>query len=215
MGLLSELRLAVGMAAVVCLAALIYLVMRTRSLGRKQLFARPAGSAARGVWYIFTTGMSPAHKESAGRHMPTFLTGIIYHLGLFGALAFLIMSVVSAELVAATVTVGRFVFLAGLLAGLALLIKRLAVGYMRKISVADDFISNLLVDLFLAGALVITFRPDWLAFWYGTAALLFLYIPLGKIRHCVFFFYARGEIGALFGRRGVFGGTLQEGGAHE
>jgi hypothetical protein len=33
---------------------------------------------------------------------------------------------------------------------------------------------------------------------------LFLYVPLGKIRHCFFFFAARCHMGAHFGRRGTF-----------
>jgi hypothetical protein len=36
-----------------------------------------------------------------------------------------------------------------------------------------------------------------------TATALFLYLPFGKIRHCVFFFSTRYHFGAFFGRRGV------------
>jgi len=33
--------------------------------------------------------------------------------------------------------------------------------------------------------------------------VMFLYIPVGKIRHCFFFFYSRILFGLFYGRRGV------------
>ena len=38
----------------------------------------------------------------------------------------------------------------------------------------------------------------------GVAMLLLAYAPLGKIRHCLFFFIARGHLGRHYGRRGTF-----------
>ena len=38
----------------------------------------------------------------------------------------------------------------------------------------------------------------------GYAALIFLYLPLGKLRHAVFFFVARGDYGWRLGHRGVY-----------
>jgi hypothetical protein len=215
MGLLSVLRMAVGISALLSALALVYLVIRTRSLGRRPLYARPAGSASRGVWYAFTTGMLPSHKESAGRHLPTFITGIVYHLGILGGFALLLLLTVIENPSGAIMLTARLLLLAGLLAGLGLLVKRMVIGYMRKISVADDFVANLLVNLFLAGGMAVTFSAAMLGWWYGATVLLLLYLPLGKIRHCVFFFYARGEMGALFGRRGVFGAPAGRGLTHE
>jgi hypothetical protein len=215
MGLLPVLRVAVGISALLSVIALLYLVLKSRALGQRPLYAVPAGSATRGIWYAFTTGMLPSHKESAGRHLPTFLTGIIYHLGILGGFALLVMGVLVDQPSGAVMLSARLLLLAGLLAGLGLLGKRLVVRYMRKISVADDLLSNLLVNLFLAGGIAVTFRESALAVWYGATIVLLLYIPLGKIRHCVFFFYARGKIGAFFGRRGVFGVPAGQGLTHE
>jgi hypothetical protein len=36
------------------------------------------------------------------------------------------------------------------------------------------------------------------------AVLLLVYAPLGKIRHCLFFFSTRSQLGAFFGRRGTY-----------
>ena len=40
--------------------------------------------------------------------------------------------------------------------------------------------------------------------WLAEAVLLLVYAPLGKIRHCLFFFTTRYQLGAFFGRRGTF-----------
>lgn len=215
MGLLPVLRVAVGIAALLSVSALLYLVLRTRALSQRPLYAAPAGSATRGIWYAFTTGMLPSHKESAGRHLPTLVTGTVYHLGILGGFDLLVIRTLTDQPSGAVMLSARLLMLAGLLAGLGLLAKRVVVHYMRRISVADDFVSNLLVNLFLAAGIAVTFRESALALWYGATIVLLLYIPIGKIRHCVFFFYARGEIGALFGRRGVFGGPVRQGVSHE
>ena len=92
---------------------------------------------------------------------------------------------------------------AGLLCGLGLLIKRIALSYMRFISCPDDYLSNLLVNLLLSAALLTTYSPVMQPVFFWSAIALSLYIPLGKIRHCMFFFYTRILFGAFFGRRGV------------
>jgi len=74
---------------------------------------------------------------------------------------------------------------------------------LRGISCPDDFAANVLVDLLLAAAIASLWIPGADAVLLATAALLFLYIPLGKIRHCFFFFYSRILFGIFFGRRGV------------
>jgi hypothetical protein len=38
---------------------------------------------------------------------------------------------------------------------------------------------------------------------YIISAITFVYVPLGKIRHCLYFFFSRIFFGKFFGRRGV------------
>ncbi|NOR14835.1 MAG: hypothetical protein GQ544_03940, partial [Candidatus Aminicenantes bacterium] len=76
--------------------------------------------------------------------------------------------------------------------------------YMRHISCPDDFVANILVDGFVLLALLDTLLVGIQAYFWGVAIILFLYIPMGKIRHCFFFFYSRILFGAFFGKRGVF-----------
>jgi hypothetical protein len=39
---------------------------------------------------------------------------------------------------------------------------------------------------------------------YILAAITFAYVPLGKIRHCLYFFFSRTFFGKFFGRRAVY-----------
>ena len=49
-----------------------------------------------------------------------------------------------------------------------------------------------------------SFRPIVLPSYYLTYSLLMLYIPIGKLRHTVYFFAARYHLGYFFGWRGVW-----------
>jgi hypothetical protein len=46
--------------------------------------------------------------------------------------------------------------------------------------------------------------PILQSFYYLTYSLLMLYIPIGKLRHTVYFFAARYHLGYFFGWRGVW-----------
>ena len=90
------------------------------------------------------------------------------------------------------------------LAGLGLLGKRVASKVLRGLSSPDDYVANLLTSVFASLAAVAAFVPDARAAWLVAGAALLLYVPVGKIRHCLLFFPARYEMGRFFGRRGTF-----------
>ena len=94
--------------------------------------------------------------------------------------------------------------LAGAAAGLGLLVRRGVQPHLRGLSSADDVLSNLLVTGFagLAGATLVLPGASRFLPWAGAALLV--YLPLGKLRHSVFFFLSRYHLGAFFGRRGTF-----------
>ena len=92
---------------------------------------------------------------------------------------------------------------AGLVSTLGLFAKRGTKSYMKAISSADDFLANLLVQLYLLGGCLTAFLPSANAFWRLGAILLLLYVPLGKIYHMLLFFVSRALFGLQFGRRGV------------
>jgi len=71
------------------------------------------------------------------------------------------------------------------------------------LSSADDYLSNILVDLLLLSAPAATFVKSASVLFMIVAICTFVYIPFGKLRHCAFFFYSRILFGTFFGRRGV------------
>jgi signal transduction histidine kinase len=184
-------------------AALIILVIRTSVYGHKSDYAEAQGNIGKGVIYAFGQGMMPWAKESAAKHLPTFIAGIFYHAGIFAAGLFLITLLFEFSLSPALTQILRIGLTIGLACGLGLLTKRVSLPYMRFISCPDDYLSNLLVNIFIAAALAVTFVAGWQTILFWAAIALSLYIPLGKIRHCLFFFYTRILFGAFFGRRGV------------
>ena len=91
------------------------------------------------------------------------------------------------------------------LCGIGILLKRMIKKGLRELSNPDDYISNVLVTVFqlLMGLTLVSgkvFTP-WL---FIAAALLLFYIPLGKLKHLLYFFAARWQLGLFYGRRGVW-----------
>ncbi|MBN1274173.1 MAG: hypothetical protein JXB26_18065 [Candidatus Aminicenantes bacterium] len=178
-------------------------VVKTFFFGHKKKFAEAGGSNKRGIIYALGRGMMPWEKESAKKHLPTYTAGIFYHLGIFFGIFYVLCLALSVNLPPVLIFPGRVLLAVGALSGFVLLIKRMAVFYMRKISCPDDFASNIFVDLFILTALINTFWTDIRIFFYILAIFLFFYMPVGKIRHCFFFFYIRILFGFFYGRRGV------------
>ncbi len=199
----SVLFFAVAIAAAASAAALTYQIISAYSRGGKRLYAKPQGSASGGIMYAFGQGMLPWEKESAAKHLSTYFAGVFYHLAIFAALALLTAVELSAKVPQSVTFVLRIILLLGLVCGVGLLVKRAAIRYMRAISCPDDIIANLLVDILVGAALAATFSSSYVPVFQIVSIVLLLYIPLGKIRHCVFFFFTRILFGIHFGRRGV------------
>jgi len=153
--------------------------------------------------YAFGRGMLPWEKESAARHLPTYVAGLVYHAGIFAAIALALAQAAGIHLPNAAVSVIRISMAAGLCVGAGLLLKRLTKSQLRHISCPDDYAANILVDGFILAGLLSSWLPAALPVFHVAAIVTFLYMPLGKIRHCFFFFYSRFLFGSYFGRRGV------------
>lgn len=200
---LDPLRLAVLSAAAWCLAALVFQTVRAYRFGSHEIHSAAAGASLKGIAYAFGPGMMPWGKESAARHLPTYLTGIGYHAAVFVALGYLVTVMIRFTLPIGWRIPLTVLFTAGAVGGIGLLVKRAVKPVLRSISCPDDFAANVLVDLLLVSAVASLWIPEADAILLATATLLFLYIPMGKIRHCFFFFYSRILFGIFFGRRGV------------
>jgi nitrate reductase gamma subunit len=147
--------------------------------------------------------MMPWEKESAAKHLPTYVAGMSYHAGIFSAILCALSLAASVRLGPALVLSLQVLMAAGFLAGTGLLIKRTMRPEIRHISCPDDYAANLITDiLILCGLLAVRLEALETVFLLA-AAVTFLYMPVGKIRHCFFFFYSRFLFGSYFGRRGV------------
>jgi len=197
------LKIGVILSFVFAVISLSVLVFKTFAFGKRTFYAEARSEGKKGVVYAFGRGMLPWEKESAAKHLPTYFAGILYHTGIFAALIYLFWCVFSLNLPAPLVSIFRIIFVIGFLSGIALLLKRIALPVMRKISCPDDFAANVLVNLFVVFALVQTFSERFTHPFCLMAILMFLYLPVGKIRHCFFFFYTRILFGYFYGRRGV------------
>jgi nitrate reductase gamma subunit len=199
----TVLKLGVAASVLFCIVVLAVILMRTLAFGRRPTYAHPRGSSFAGIVYAFGLGMLPWEKESAAKHIWTYAGGILYHLGILMAMLFLAAVLLGISLSATFLQAVRILLVIGLVSGVALLIKRMLKPQMRSLSSGDDYLANSLVDLLLLLALAATFAGTALIPFLAVAIITFIYIPFGKVRHCVFFFYSRILFGDFFGRRGV------------
>ncbi len=162
------------------------------------------GSPAHGITYAFTAGMLPWAKESTRLHLIAYLRGIGFHVGIFAALGALLISPFWSLLPGILTTLLLWVLAAGAFLGAAGGVMRLAEHNLRGLSVPDDHFAVWLVTLFMALAALALWNPAFLVPFYLVSALTLVYVPLGKIRHCLYFFFSRFFFGKFFGRRGVF-----------
>jgi hypothetical protein len=172
-------------------------------LSRPSAAARPKGSLAKGVAYAFTLGMLPWAKESTRIHMLAYLRGVAFHLGIFLGLAVYALSPWAGswpELVRS----GLAALLgAGALLGLAGLALRFIEPGLRAITTPDDLFAVAIVSIFLgAGGLWLGGLLPAGAF-YLTGALMLVYAPFGKIRHCIYYAFSRGYFGEFMGARAL------------
>jgi hypothetical protein len=187
--------------------------------GRLRAFnrlARPAdrspakGSPNRGVAYAFTLGMAPWSKESTRIHFVAYLRGIAFHLGIFLGLGLLIFSPWMALLPSLARNVLAVCAGLGGLFGLIGFLARFVEPNLRALSVPDDYFAVLMVSLFLALTAIWLAVPAFAPAYYLGSALMLVYAPFSKIRHCIYYAYSRLFFGKFFGRRAVLPHQQQE-----
>ncbi len=206
----TVLKLGVATSVLFCIVVLAVILMRTFAFGRRPTYAHPRGSSLEGVVYAFGRGMLPWEKESAAKHIWTYAGGILYHIGILMAMLFLATVLLDISISATFFLAVRILLVIGIVCGVALLIKRMLKPQMRSLSSGDDYLANSLVDLLLLLALIAAFTETMLVPFLAIAIVIFIYIPFGKLRHCVFFFYSRILFGTFFGKRGVLPHTSKK-----
>ena len=204
-----------------CITMCVIHFIRLVKLGAPKDLSEPSGSVTAGVIYSNTGAMLPKQKESAYKHLPTYTAGIIFHIGTFVAFFCFILSYfeVVLEFLFQNIWVTALVALCtglGACCGIGLIIKRITSKKLRPISNMDDYISVSLTTLFqLTIALLFTafvFRDFFSSVpievmhtaCFVSSALLFIYLPFGKLKHVVYYFSARYHLGFFYGRRGAW-----------
>lgn len=209
---MEYLRIGTGLALSWCIGGLALSWRNARRFGPKVYRAKLAGSAGRGVFYALGAGMLPGAKESVRTHVGSWCAGVGYHLGILASTAVLLTALLNLPVHRPAGLALGAAALMGAVCGVGLLLKRASNAHLRSFSVPDDFLSNGLATAFsgISGLTALGFLPVDVTL--AGAIALFVYLPLGKIRHCVFFFPTRVHFGTFFGRRGVL--PPSGGGAH-
>jgi len=161
------------------------------------------GSDKLGVLYAFTLGMLPWKKESARLHWLVYLRGIFFHAGIFAGILALILrifNVTSPDIVSMLISILLWI---GVISGLAAIVSRAADPKLRAISNPDDYVAPALITLFMLTGALSTAGLLSAIYFYIPTSVLCLYLPWSKVRHCVYFFFSRGKIGAMMGHRGL------------
>ncbi|HEX8992584.1 MAG TPA: hypothetical protein VF784_12975 [Anaerolineales bacterium] len=162
------------------------------------------GNPSHGIAYAFTTGMMPWAKESTRLHMIAYLRGIGFHVGIFVAIGALLISPFWSYLPPVLVTLLVVVLALGSLLGAAGGVMRIAETNLRGISLPDDHFAVWLTTLFMAMTALGVVNEALRVPMYVVAGITLAYVPLGKIRHCLYFFFSRTFFGKFFGRRAVY-----------
>lgn len=189
---------------VICVGSLLFHLIRLIRLGNPKDYSTPLGNPNAAMGYAFTGSMSPAKKESAFLHLPTYTAGIFYHLGTFLSIFIFFMLLFNFKIEGLIIWAFSFCLIISGISGLGILVKRILKPQMRTLSNVDDYISNLLVTIFHFITVSAIVDSALLPVYFVMASLLLLYIPVGKLKHTIYFFAARYQLGIFYGWRGVW-----------
>lgn len=199
-------------ALAICFVLLLSHFVRIIRLGKPKDFSEKSGSVAKGVVYSNTVAMMPQNKESAYLHLPSYALGILFHIGIFSSFLIFILSFFNFFNQWIINDHGIHYLLplltaAGAIAGLSLFIKRLINRNLRNLTNPDDYFSNAFTTLFQLATTLYLLLPSCTGIvniYYIMVSILFLYMPLGKLKHLVYFFAARYHLGFFYGWRNVW-----------
>lgn len=193
-----------------CLLMLLVHFIRLVKLGKPKDYSQKSGNVAQGILYSNTVAMMPANKESAYLHLPTYSAGILFHTGIFLSFLLYILSLFNLNQYYPqwlNLLLGLYI-LVGAVCGIILLIKRLVNKNLHNLANPDDYISNILATMFqLVTAFFLVFQNACsilYTLYYVVAIVLFIYMPLGKLKHLLYYFAARYHLGFFYGWRNVW-----------
>lgn len=197
-------------ALLICFLTLAFHLIRLIRLGLPKDYSKKKGDLNKAIPYSFTGAMNPLIKESAYLHLPTYTAGILYHSGTFICLVLYFLFLADTGFSKTIQLILICVLAITSLSGLGILIKRITIKKLNHLSNPDDYISNLLVTVFQILTLIVLIKESYFAYYFVFAGLLFLYLPVGKLKHSLYFFAARYHLGLFYGWRGIWPLKSQE-----
>jgi hypothetical protein len=185
-------------------------VARLAALFRRRLAhdiaSNARGDIAKGVVEALFIIVTPWRMESTRKHWTRYVEFVVFHLGVFVniVISFIIAYAPNALTVPAR-SVALALLGASFIAGGARLYRRANRPEMRIISSPDDYVAMVMVLLFLfTGLLALLGWQPGIITYFVIAALFLVYEPFSKIRHYIYYPFARYFYGATFGKRGVY-----------
>lgn len=191
-------------AFLICVISLTYHFIRLIRLGSPKDYSQKISNLNSAIPYSFVGAMNPLKKESAYLHFPTYTAGILYHTGTFLSIALYFIFLFNISFAYIIQLILICVLMLTSISGLGILLKRITVKKLKNLSNPDDYISNLLVTVFQIFTLILLISESFSLYYYMCTVLLFLYLPLGKLKHLLYFFAARYHLGFYYGWRGVW-----------
>lgn len=192
------------LAFLVCLISLAYHLFRLIRLGSPKDYSVQRGNLKSAIAYSYVGAMNPLKKESAYLHLPTYTAGILYHIGTFISITVFFLFLFHFSFTYSLQWVLICILIVSSVSGLGIFLKRISQKKLRFLSNPDDYISNLLVTAFQIFTLAVFFKEAFIPYYFICAGLLFIYVPLGKLKHSLYFFAARYHLGLFYGWRGIW-----------
>ena len=196
----------IGTAILVLLYVLRLIILFRRRLAQ-DIASNAKGEIWRGTVDAFVTIATPWKMESTRKHWIHYVEFIVFHLGVFFNIVLSFIIAYAPDMLSVPVRSAAFVLLVtSFVAGGLRLCRRAKLAEMRIISSPDDYIAMVMVLVFLFTGLLslLGWEPGIVAY-FIIAGMFLVYEPFSKIRHYIYYPFARYFFGASFGRRGVIG----------
>src|SRR4030042_1899133 len=137
---------------IIFIVGVLYIIGSTQRRHYMGELAPLKNSPSRGVLWAFTSGMAPWAKQSARIHWLAYVRGILFHVCIFAAAAFLLATPWLASMPSLLRLVLLIVFIAGAVLMLIGIVMRLREPTLKLLSTPDDYFALILTALFLATA---------------------------------------------------------------
>jgi len=204
----ETVRIIASVSIVWAVIALFVQWIQSRAQDRKE-YGVKAGSVIKGIIYNFTWAMTPRHKESMRLYPIEFIIGVLMHVGIFLAIVRVLLILINPQITQISQIMQIVItILLGIaaLCGLYQFLRRVLSKELRALSCFDDYLAIIITIDFLIAAFMheIGFLSPPIFLIHAT--VVFIYLPIGKLKHALFFFIARAEFGARLGYRGTYPG---------